>query len=69
MQLTEDELNKGLNTCDICNDKQQSEDLIWFSEDFTPKENEVVRWQFIELGNVQASCYGCYINECLEDKE
>jgi len=58
------------NTCDICNDEQLSEGLIWVtSEDFEPKEGEQVRWQFIEHGNVDAVCERCYQMECLEDKE
>lgn len=69
MKLTTDEHNQGLNTCDICNAKRLITDLIWFTEDFEPKPKEVVRWQFIELGNVQAVCEQCYFTECLEDIE
>jgi hypothetical protein len=67
--MTTKEYNQGLNTCDICNAKQLSTELIWLSEDFQPKPTEAIRWQFIELGNVQAVCEQCYLSECLEDKE
>lgn len=69
MKLSMQEHNQELNTCDICNSKQSSDEMIWFSEDFEPYEGESIRWQFIELGNVQAVCEQCYLTECLEDKE
>lgn len=57
-----------MSNCDICNVEDISENLIWVtSEDFQPRDGEIVRWQFIELGNVDAVCEQCYSESCLEE--
>lgn len=56
--LTQEQHDKGLNKCDKCHLLMKSEELIWItSEDFVPKEGEILS---ILADRYDALCPSCY---------
>ena len=51
---------EGLNTCDKCGEILESGELVWIhSDDFTPKENEIVTEEMYK--KYVALCEWCYL--------
>lgn len=66
-KLTEKEHSNGLNTCDKCGHKDQSEELIWITaEDFQTKPDEDLDPKAYD--SYDALCLPCYLSELLPYK-
>jgi hypothetical protein len=58
--ITEEQLNKWFNQCDRCGAIHRSAGLIWVSsEDFVPREGEIVP---DEVYKYDALCDSCYLD-------
>ena len=53
-----DECSRDYNTCDRCDGVEKSNDLVWFSEDFEPKEGENLHKD--TFNRYDALCEDCY---------
>lgn len=52
-----------LNTCDKCTRIDLSVDLVWITEDFTPKDGEEPSDAFYKYWADAALCESCYKDE------
>lgn len=64
MDITQEQLNQGYNTCDKCGNIELSEQLVWITaEDFTPFEGEKLAPETYK--KYDALCENCYAEELL----